>query len=131
VLGLRDAEHEETSPAAATLVISRLTCSLVGLTQTITLLPGTLARQAYGKEEAVEEFRCNYGLNPVYREKIGMGGLRISGVDSTGEVRMVELSDHRFYLATLFLPQHSSSPDRPHPLITAYLKAVLRRMEDK
>ena len=130
-MGLGDAEHEETSPGAGNLVISRLTCSLVGQIQTIKILPGTLARQAYGKEETVEEFRCNYGLNPLYREKIGVGGLKISGVDSTEEVRMVELPGHAFFLATLFLPQHASSPDRPHPLIIAFLIAALRRMEEK
>jgi CTP synthase (UTP-ammonia lyase) len=130
-LGLEEAEHEETSPGAANLVISRLTCSLVGQIQTIKILPGTLARQAYGKEETVEEFRCNYGLNPVYRDKVGAAGLKISGVDSNGEVRIVEIPDHAFFLATLFVPQHSSSPDRPHPLIMAYLKAALKRMEEK
>jgi CTP synthase (UTP-ammonia lyase) len=30
-----------------------------------------------------------------------------------------------FYVATLFLPQISSSPERPHPLIVAYLRAAL------
>jgi CTP synthase (UTP-ammonia lyase) len=130
-MGLEEADHEETSPGAANLVISRLTCSLVGQKQTIKILPGTIARQAYGKEETVEEFRCNYGLNPLYREKIGAGGLKISGIDSAGEVRMVELPDHAFFLATLFLPQHSSSRDRPHPLIIAFLQAAMKRMEKK
>lgn len=47
------------------------------------------------------------------------------GVDSNGEVRIVELSNHRFFIATLFVPQLSSSPETPHPLITAYLKAAM------
>lgn len=37
----------------------------------------------------------------------------------------MELSDHPFYVATLFLPQVSSKPDRAHPLMVAYLKAAL------
>jgi len=124
-LGIRDAEHEETTPDASNLVISKLTCSLVGQAQTIKIVPGTLAHQAYGKDETVEEFRCNYGLNPEYRDKIGTGGLKVAGVDSNGEVRIVELSDHRFFMATLFLPQLSSSFDRPHCLVVAYLKAAI------
>jgi CTP synthase (UTP-ammonia lyase) len=125
VLGIPDAEHEETDPEALNLVISKLSCSLVGQVQTIKIVPGTLAHQVYGKEEIIEEFRCNYGLNPDYWDKIGTGGLKVSGVDSKGEVRIVELPDHRFFMATLFLPQLSSSFDLPHGLIVAYLKTVL------
>ena len=106
-------------------MISKLTCSLVGQAQTIKIVPGTLTHQAYGKEEIVEEFRCNYGLNPEYEDKIGAGGLKVAGVDSDGQVRIVELSDHRFFIATLFLPQLSSSFDMPHRLIVAYLKAAI------
>jgi len=106
-------------------VISKLSCSLVGQVQAIKILPGTLAYQIFGVEETVEEFRCNYGLNPEYQERLAVGNLRISGVDINGEARIVELPDHRFFVATLFLPQHSSRFDRPHPLISAYLQAAL------
>jgi CTP synthase (UTP-ammonia lyase) len=88
-------------------------------------MPGTLTRQAYGKEETVEEFRCNYGLNPAYRDQFGGGMLVVAGIDLDGEFRIVELTDHRYFVATLFLPQLSSSPDVPHPLILAYLKAAV------
>jgi CTP synthase (UTP-ammonia lyase) len=88
------------------------------------MTPGTLAHRAYGKEEVVEQLHCNYGLNPIYREQIGKRELKITGVDADGEVRIVELSHHRFFLATLFVPQLSSTRDMPHPLIGAFLKAA-------
>jgi CTP synthase (UTP-ammonia lyase) len=102
-----------------------LVCSLVGKTQTIKITPGSQAYQAYGQREVTEQFHCNYGLNPRFREKVGTGQLKIAGVDLDGEVRIVELSDRPFYVATLFLPQISSRPERPHPLIVAYLRAAL------
>jgi CTP synthase (UTP-ammonia lyase) len=105
-------------------VITRLVCSLVGQVQAIKIKPGSLAYQAYEKDEAVEEFRCNYGFNRDYQDKIAGQGLKITGVDANGEARIVELPDHRFYMGTLFLPQLSSSKDHPHPLITAYLKSA-------
>ncbi|MCK7513630.1 MAG: hypothetical protein MZV70_62820 [Desulfobacterales bacterium] len=37
------------------------------------------------------------------------------GVDREGEARVVELTSHRFFLATLFLPQLASSLEAPHP----------------
>jgi len=124
VLGIQDAEHEETAPDASRLVISKLACSLVGIKQQIHITPGTLTHRAYGKEEVTEEFRCNYGLGPRYRDQISKGELKVAGVDPDEEVRIVELSNHRFFLATLFVPQLSSSPNMPHPLIAAYLKAA-------
>jgi CTP synthase (UTP-ammonia lyase) len=124
VLGVHDAEHEETAPGASSLVISKLACSLVGQAQTIKIMSGTLAHKVYGKLEIIEEFRCNYGLDMEFKDKISGGELKIAGVDSNGEVRMVELSDHSFFIATLFLPQLSSSVDNPHCLIVAYLKAA-------
>lgn len=105
-------------------MISKLVCSLVGRTELVTITPGTVAHLAYGRTEATEQFACNYGLNPEYREKISEKGLKITGMDSEGEARIIELSAHRFFIGTLFLPQLSSSPDNPHPLIIAYLKAA-------
>jgi CTP synthase (UTP-ammonia lyase) len=36
----------------------------------------------------------------------------------------MELSDHPFFVATLFLPQLRSEPRAPHPLVLAYLAAA-------
>jgi len=125
VLGIEDAEHEESAPAAPTLLISKLTSSLVGKTQKIKMVRGSLVHRAYGRDEVSEQFACNYGLNPQFQDKVEKGQLKITGVDLYGEVRVVEISDHPFYVATLFLPQISSAPGSPHPLIVAYLRAAL------
>jgi len=124
-MGIQDAEHEETAPGAPTLFISKLPRSLVDKTQTIKIVPGSLAYQAYGRSEIKEQFSCNYGFNPRYRDQLACGGLKVTGVDLDGEVRIVELIDHPFYVATLFIPQISSRPESPHPLIVAFLKAAL------
>ena len=125
MLQRQDADHEETAPHAATLLIHRLACSLVGQTQTIQFTRGTKVHHAYGVEEASEECRCNFGLNPAYRAIVLSGPLQCTGVDRAAEVRVVELTSHRFFLATLFLPQLASSLAAPHPLIRAYLRAAV------
>ena len=127
MLGLRDAAHGEVTPEGSTLVISELACSLVGRAEEVEIAPGTRAHRAYGAECAIEQFRCRYGLNPLYRDAMGGGPLQVVGVDQSGEVRIVELPAHRFYIATLFLPQLSSSPAEPHSLILAYLRAATAR----
>ena len=112
-------------------MISKLACSLVGKNQTIKILPGSLVQKAYGRDEVTEQFVCNYGLNPKFRETIEKGSLRIVGVDLDGEVRVVEVSDHPFFVGTLYQPQLSSAPHSPHPLIVAYLQAVLAFRKSK
>jgi len=130
VLGIADAQHEEADPDAPRPVVSRLACSLVGETQAVQIVPGSLAHRAYGKAAVEEQFRCRYGLNRAYRERIVEGGLLITGVGPGGEARIVELSGHPFYIGTLFLPQLRSGAGAPHPLILAYLRAALASREE-
>jgi CTP synthase (UTP-ammonia lyase) len=122
---MEDAEHEESAPDASSLLISKLSCSLVGTRQEVQIKPGTLVHAMYQKETVTEQFTCNYGLNPEYHDEISSGGLRIAGIDVDGEARIVELAEHRFFIATLFLPQLSSTPEVPHPILLAYLKAAV------
>ena len=107
--------------------MSALSCALIGTPQTVTLVPGTRAARLYGGATAVvEDYYCAYGVNPAYRAALERGGLRVSGVGGDGEVRIVELPAHPFFLATLFLPQTRSAPGRPHPLLAGYAAAVRR-----
>jgi len=122
-LGIRDAEHEETAPDAETLIISKLSCSIRGQTRPLHLVPGTTAAAAYGVPVAQEQFLCNYGLNPDFRQLIEKT-FCVSGMDEDGEIRMLELPAHKFYVATLFVPQMISKPGSPHPLITSFLASA-------
>ena len=124
-MGIEGAEHEETAPDAPALVVSKLAISLAGKTQKIKILSGSLVHQVYGQDEVTEKFVCNYGLNPKFRDIIEKRPLTIVGVDLDGEVRAVEISDHPFYVGTLYQQQISSEPDCPHPLFVAYLRAAL------
>jgi len=122
VLGYKDAEHEESSPDASRLVISRLTCSLAGRTMTITLDSGSIVAGIYGRNVVQEQYLCNFGVNPKYVEALRSSPLRIAGSDPEGTVRVVELPDHPFFIGTLFLPQLSSTQASPHPLISAFIQ---------
>ena len=107
-------------------MITALACSLVGQRDVVRLRAGTLAARLYGCGEASEDYFCNYGVNPDYQQSLEIGGLRVSGVGTGGEVRIVELPGHPFFLATLFLPQARSVPGRTHPLLAGYAAAVER-----
>ena len=51
-------------------------------------------------------------------------GLRILGTDADGEARILMLDEHPFFIATLFVPQLTSTPERPHPLILGLIRAA-------
>jgi CTP synthase (UTP-ammonia lyase) len=104
--------------------VSRLACSLVGTADVIRISPHTIAHRVYGRDETTEQFRCSFGLNQDYRPDFSKGSLKVTGTDRAGEARIVELSGHPFFVATLFLPQLCSHPNAPHPLVVAYLKAA-------
>lgn len=126
VLDLAQADHAETSPGAEVLVIIPLECSLVGRRGTILLEEGSRARQIYGETSADEEYRCRFGLNPACRPLLEEGGLRFTGFDEEGEVRVAELPGHPFFVATLFQPELHALAGRAHPLVEAFLQAALR-----
>jgi CTP synthase (UTP-ammonia lyase) len=124
VLRVTAAEHAETSPDADTLVVTPLSCSLVGQAHRVSVLAGSRAAGLYGTDEAVEDYYCNYGLNPEYRPRLEASGLRVTGTDADGEVRIVELDGHPFFLATLFCFQTRSRAQAPHPLVAGFVAAA-------
>ncbi len=124
VLGRVDADHAETSPGAADLAVTALTCSLAGQTHPVRIVAGTRAASLYGVDEVLEPFFCSYGLNPVYRPLLEAHGLVVSGVDRLGEVRIVELPPQPFFVGALFVPQARHRRDEPHPLISAFIAAA-------
>ena len=125
VLGIADADHAEYDPYASNLFVSRLACSLKGRTMSVRIREGSLARAGYASAEAEEQYYCNFGLSPESEALLHDGGLVVVGVDQDGEARIVELADHRHFIATLFVPQVNSRPSRPHPLVLGFLNASL------
>ena len=134
MLGILDAGHAEYSPETPSPLIALASCPVPDRSggaprlsgkQTIRIEPDAMVFRIYRRAEVQEEFFCNYELNPQFRERIEAGRLRVAGVGEAGEVRIVELPGHPFFVATLFLPQLSSAEVAPHPLITAYLEAIL------
>jgi CTP synthase (UTP-ammonia lyase) len=129
VAGIAGAAHAEYSPDAApdALFVTPLSCSLAGQVMEVTLRPGTRAAEAYGTLAATERYFCNFGLNPARVGDLEAAGLVVAGTDALGEVRVVEVPGLPFTVGTLFVPQASSTVERPHPLVTALVAAAEAR----
>ena len=124
VAGLKDADHAESNPDAKLPVINRLACSLENRGGVIRLQAGTRIGAAYRRHETTESFNCNFGFDLRYEQLLAASGLKISGRDPSGEVRVVELSSHPFFIGTLFQPERSAFTARVHPLIKAFVEAA-------
>ncbi|MBZ0286338.1 MAG: CTP synthase [Anaerolineae bacterium] len=126
VLGFRDAEHAESDPESHFALIAPLSCSLVEKDGEIIFVEGSRLKSIYGVEEIVEQYHCNYGLNPEYISLFDQSPLRICGHDRAGDVRAMELDGHPFFFATLFQPERSALNSKTHPLISAYVAAAAK-----
>jgi CTP synthase (UTP-ammonia lyase) len=128
MLGFQDAQHAEYDPYASDLFISRLACSLAGREMPLRFAAGSQIAAIYGTQSAVEQYYCNFGVNPDYIPLLKSQELQVTGADSEGEVRVIELPTHPFFVGTLFVPQVRSTAAAPHPVVTAFLQAVIQRV---
>lgn len=124
VLGFEDAQHEEYAAQSSRLFVSEMACSLAGKSMDVYLKKGTRAHRLYGTDDAKEDYYCNFGINPSFRQYLVHPQIAVSGVDQDDEIRIIELPGHRFFLITLFVPQTRSRPGSPHPLIGGFVTAV-------
>ena len=124
VCGLSTVQNAEVTPEARDQLIVPLECSLVGHEGAVMVVPGTLAAKITGPGRRTERYNCAYGLNPAYFDALTSGGLRFSGFDDSGRVRIMELPGHPFFIGTLFQPELQGDGAHPHPVIAALAAAA-------
>ena len=124
--GLAAADHAETNPDGAELIVAPLACSLVEQTGIVRLVPGSRLRAIYGRDATTEGYHCNYGLNGAYRARLEAAGLLFSAFDETGEVRAAELpaAVHPFFIGTLFQSERAALRGEIPPLARALVRAA-------
>jgi len=87
---------------------------------------GTKAFEAYGVANVKERHRHRYEFNNEYKSLLEEAGLVFSGVNpQTGLVEMIEIPNHRWFVAGQFHPEFSSRPQRPQPLFRDFIKAAI------
>ncbi|MEZ3498827.1 CTP synthase [Pantoea sp. KPR_PJ] len=124
VLGWQDANHAETA-AGGRMVIAPLNCSLVEQRGEVRFAPGSQIARIYGAHASIEGYHCNFGVNPAFSEALEGQHLRITSWDAAGDVRGIELTDHPFFIATLFQSERAALLEKNSPLVIAWLQAAL------
>lgn len=127
VAGIADADHGETSPEGRSLIVSKLSCSLVDAKGTVHFARDSLLATAYGALIAHEGYHCSYGVNLSYKALLEGAGLRFTSWDGAGEARGAELPGHPFFAGVLFQPERAALENRTPPLVTAFVRSCLMR----
>jgi CTP synthase (UTP-ammonia lyase) len=144
VLGIKDADTAENNSGSKNIVIYPVACAvpkrgkdtpkLSGPIPEIQLRPGSYLQSFYMKDTVEEEFFCNFEVNPDYEWAAMEAGFPVVARGPQGEIRAIESPTHLFYIATLFQPQLSSKPKKPHPLVLAFVQAAMdwnrKRLDD-
>jgi CTP synthase (UTP-ammonia lyase) len=136
VLNIKDADSAENNSGSKNIVIYPVACAvpdrkgnapkLSGVVPEIRLRPGSYLQSFYGKDQetATEEFFCSFEINPDVEWAAMEAGFPVVARGAQGEIRAIESPTHRFFLATLFQPQLSSTEKKPHPIVLAFVQAA-------
>lgn len=120
----RPAAHQETDLAAKDPLIVKLSCSLMGAKAKMIAVPGTAFAKLLGENESLEEFNCNYGLAPDLEPIFAGSDLKFVAYDEAHQVRAFQLSNHPFFIGTLFQPERRALRGTLHPLVNAFFQHV-------
>jgi len=92
----------------------------------------SLAASIYGRTEIAERHRHRYEFNNAYREEFEKAGMDIVGLSPDGNyVEVIEIKNHPYFIASQYHPEFKSRPNRPHPLFTGWIKAALKKRNEK
>ena len=86
------------------------------------------AYKMYKKSEIIERHRHRYEVNPNYVDALSSAGLEIVGKSKDGKlVEMIEIKDHKWFLACQFHPEFTSNPRDGHPIFNSYIKSTISK----
>ena len=94
----------------------------------VKLHEGTRAREIFADEGVIyKRHRHRYEVNNMLRRRLEDDGLVISGTSPDERlVEIIELPEHRFFIASQFHPEFNSRPTRPEPLFREFVGAAVK-----
>jgi CTP synthase len=137
VAGLEKANSTEMDPNTPHAIIDYLPDQYEGINfggtmrlgaYNCDLVEGTHAYNAYGEEHISERHRHRYEFNNDYKQPLIDAGLTVSGINpETNLVEVIEIKDHKHFIACQYHPEFKSRPTKPHPLFKSFVGASLER----
>ena len=135
VCGLEDAQstefEKETNHPVICLLDDQKTQTDKGGTmrlgaQPAKLKPDSESARCYGGTDISERHRHRYEVNNVYRQQFSAHGLSVAGTSPDESlVEIVEIPDHRWFVAVQYHPEFKSKPTQAHPLFAGFIQAAV------
>lgn len=133
--GLSDANSREFDPNSQHMVIDTMADQLgkeeTGGTMRLGDYPcelekDTIARKIYGQKKIHERHRHRYECSNTFRDRYNEWGIRVAGTSPDERlVEMIEAIDHPYFVASQFHPEFNSRPNRPHPMFSGFIEAII------
>ena len=91
------------------------------------LKKGTLAYKDYKQDTILERHRHRYEFNNEYKELLEKKGMVFSGKNVQADlIEIIELPNHKHFIASQFHPEFKSRPTKAHPLFMSFIKASIQ-----
>jgi len=89
------------------------------------LLQDSIVSKVYGTEVIKERHRHRYEFNNDYKADIESKGMLATGINpETNLVEIIEIPEHKWFVAVQYHPEYKSTVANPHPLFVAFVGAV-------
>ena len=109
-------EQKDVTAKGGTMRLGKYPCALS---------PESKAYALYGEALISERHRHRYEFNNDFRQEMISRGLIPVGYSPDGKlVEIVEIPQHRWFVAAQFHPEFKSRPNKPHPLFFGFVKAA-------
>lgn len=94
----------------------------------MSIVPDTLAFEAYKESSVEERHRHRYELCERFEDELVAAGLVISARSADGKtVEMIECADHPWFVGILGQPEYKSRPTAPAPLFRDFVGAAIKQ----
>lgn len=92
------------------------------------IMKDTLAYKDYKSDVILERHRHRYEFNNAYKEILEKNGMVFSGVNVMRNLmEIIELPNHKHFIACQFHPEFKSRPNRCHPLFDSFISASINK----
>jgi len=92
---------------------------------------GSKVAELYNASTCMERHRHRYEVNNNYVDRLKAAGLSFSGLSQDKKlVEIIEIKDHRWFVAGQFHPEFTSTPRDGHPLFEGFIAAAMESEND-
>ena len=92
---------------------------------------GSKVAELYNSNTCMERHRHRFEVNNNYVDQLKAAGLSFTGLSSDKKlVEIIEIKDHRWFVAGQFHPEFTSTPRDGHPLFEGFVAAATQFQQD-